>query len=59
MRKKADSGSRPYVQVQIRMSEAQLTRVREYQKKLEEKTGAEIAFSAMMRSLIEKGLEVG
>ena len=45
-------------QNQVRMDDALKTRIRKYQKKLEDGTsGLEVSFSSATRSLIEKGLE--
>lgn len=46
-------------QTQVRMSDNLKERIREYQQQVKDRRGYEIGFSAAVRSLIEKGLEVG
>ena len=47
----------PHVQRQIRMSRTLLDQIHRYQKKVQKETGAEIRWSSVVRSLIERGLK--
>jgi hypothetical protein len=44
-------------QYQLRVEDALMLRIREYQQKVSKETGFEIGFSAAVRTLIEKGLD--